>query len=135
MRYTQPKESKRFVDAAGINALAIAVGSAHCFYKEAPKLQIDLIGEINKVKMAALVLHGSSGIPNNQLQAVMKKGITKINLATEIQNIFMKSLQNELKDSDNIDLRQVFPKGYFPSNRFGRREIKNYKLQLTCTKK
>jgi fructose-bisphosphate aldolase class II/tagatose 1,6-diphosphate aldolase GatY/KbaY len=110
MRYTQPEEAKRFVDATGINALAIAVGSAHGFYKEEPKLQIDLIGEINKVTTAALVLHGSSGIPNNQLQAAIKKGITKINLATEIKNIFMKSLQKELKDSDNIDLRQVFPK-------------------------
>lgn len=110
MIYTQPEEAKRFVEATGINALAIAVGSAHGFYKEEPKLQIDLIGEINKVTTAALVLHGSSGIPNNQLQAAIKKGITKINLATEIKNIFMKSLQKELKDSDNIDLREVFPK-------------------------
>jgi fructose-bisphosphate aldolase class II/tagatose 1,6-diphosphate aldolase GatY/KbaY len=110
MIYTQPEEAKRFVEATGINALAIAVGSAHGFYKEEPKLQIDLIGEINKVTTAALVLHGSSGIPNKQLQAAIKKGITKINLATEIKNIFMKSLQKELKDSKNIDLRQVFPK-------------------------
>src|SRR5680860_27421 len=107
---TQPEEAKRFVDATGINTLAIAVGSAYGFYKEEPKLQIHLIGGINKVTTAALVLHGSSGIPNNQLQAAIKKGITKINLATEIKNIFMKSLQKELKDSDNIDLRQVFPK-------------------------
>ena len=110
MVYTQPDEAKEFVDATGINALAIAVGSAHGFYKEAPKLQIDLIGEINAVTSAALVLHGSSGIPNDQLQAAIKKGITKINLATEIKNIFMKTLQNELRHSDNIDLREVFPK-------------------------
>lgn len=110
MVYTQPSEAKEFVDATGINALAIAVGSAHGFYKEAPKLQIDLIGEINAVTSAALVLHGSSGIPNDQLQAAVKQGITKINLATEIKNIFMKTLQKELRDSDNIDLREVFPK-------------------------
>src|SRR5690606_8186735 len=86
------------------------VGSAHGFYKDEPRLQIDLIGEINAVTSAALVLHGSSGIPSNQLQAAIKKGITKINLATEIKNIFMKSLQKELKETDNIDLREVFPK-------------------------
>jgi len=110
MVYTRPEEAKQFVEATGVNALAIAVGSAHGFYKEEPKLQLDLIGEINAVTTAALVLHGSSGIPNDQLQAAIKKGITKINLATEIKNSFMKSLQKELKDTTNIDLREVFPK-------------------------
>lgn len=110
MIYTRPEDAKKFVDATGVNALAIAVGSAHGFYKDSPKLQLDLIREINVVTPAALVLHGSSGIPNDQLQAAIKNGITKINLATEIKNIFMKSLQIELKNSDNIDLREVFPK-------------------------
>ncbi|MBD1261426.1 class II fructose-bisphosphate aldolase [Maribacter polysiphoniae] len=110
MIYTQPEEAKQFVESTGINALAIAVGSAHGFYKNTPKLQLDLIKEINAVTDAALVLHGSSGIPDDQLQAAVKNGITKINLATEIKNIFMKTLQAELKATDNIDLREVFPK-------------------------
>ncbi len=110
MIYTQPQEAKTFVEATGVTALAIAVGSAHGFYKEEPRLEIDLIGEINAVTPAALVLHGSSGIPDNQLQAAIKKGITKINLATEIKNIFMKTLQQILQETDNIDLREVFPK-------------------------
>ena len=84
MIYTQPEEAKQFVESTGINALAIAVGSAHGFYKNTPKLQLDLIKEINAVTDAALVLHGSSGIPDDQLQAAVKNGITKINLATEI---------------------------------------------------
>ena len=109
MVYTRPEEAKKFVDATGVNALAIAVGSAHGFYKETPRLQLDLIKEINSVTEAALVLHGSSGIPDEQLQAAIKNGITKINLATEIKNIFMKSLQTELKHTSNIDLREVFP--------------------------
>ena len=110
MIYTQPEEAKQFVEATGINALAIAVGSAHGFYKKEPKLQINLIGEINKTTHASLVLHGSSGIPDIQLQAAIKMGITKINLATEIKNSFMKSLQKELQTTDSIDLREVFPK-------------------------
>ncbi len=110
MIYTQPDQAKEFVESTGVNALAIAVGSAHGFYKEAPKLQIDLIAQINNVTPAALVLHGSSGIPDEQLQAAIQQGITKINLATEIKNIFMKSLQHEFKNTDNIDLREVFPK-------------------------
>lgn len=110
MVYTQPSEAAEFVEATGVNALAIAVGSAHGFYKKQPKLQLDLISEINRATDAALVLHGSSGIPDVQLQAAIRNGITKINLATEIKNIFMKSLQKELKGTDNIDLREVFPK-------------------------
>lgn len=110
MIYTRPDEAKTFVEATGVNALAVAVGSAHGFYKETPKLQLDLIAEINEATDAALVLHGSSGIPDDQLQSAIKKGITKINLATEIKNAFMKSLQGVLKNTDNIDLREVFPK-------------------------
>jgi fructose-bisphosphate aldolase class II/tagatose 1,6-diphosphate aldolase GatY/KbaY len=109
MIYTQPGEAKKFVEATGVNALAVAVGSAHGFYKKAPQLQLELIGEINAMTDAALVLHGSSGIPDDQLQQAVKMGITKINLATEIKNAFMKQLQKELKTTDNIDLREVFP--------------------------
>lgn len=110
MIYTQPDEACRFVEETGINALAVAVGSAHGFYKETPKLQLDLIAEINAATSAALVLHGSSGIPHDQVQESIRRGITKINLATEIKNIFMKKLQEILADSDEIDLRKVFPK-------------------------
>jgi len=109
MIYTQPAEAKRFVAATGVNALAIAVGSAHGFYKKTPVLQLDLIEEINACTPAALVLHGSSGIPDDQLQAAIGRGITKINLATEIKNAFMKRLKQELLTTDNIDLREVFP--------------------------
>jgi ketose-bisphosphate aldolase len=109
MIYTQPDEARRFCELTGVNALAIAVGTAHGFYRETPRLQLDLIAEINRKSPAALVLHGSSGIPDDQLQEAIRKGITKINLATEIKNVFMKSLQGILKTTDNIDLRQVFP--------------------------
>ncbi len=110
MVYTQPDEAKNFVEQTGINALAIAVGSAHGFYKETPQLQLDLIEQINAATPAALVLHGSSGIPHDQLQRAISRGITKINLATEIKNIFMKTLQKVLQETDEIDLRVVFPK-------------------------
>ena len=109
MVYTQPDEAKRFVEATGIDALAVAVGSAHGFYTKTPELQLDLISEINEATTAALVLHGSSGIPHDQVQESIRRGITKVNLATEIKNIFMKKLQAVLADNDEIDLRKVFP--------------------------
>ena len=108
-QFTQPDEAKRFVEATGINALAIAIGSAHGFYKEPPKLQLDLISDIHRVTGAALVLHGGSGIPDDQLREAISRGISKINLATETKNIFMKTLQKILADNEEIDLRKVFP--------------------------
>jgi ketose-bisphosphate aldolase len=107
--FTQPEEAKRFVEETGVDALAIAIGSAHGFYKETPKLQIDLLARIHESTPAALVLHGSSGIPDDQLRSAISHGISKVNLATETKNIFMKTLQQTLMDSDEIDLRKVFP--------------------------
>jgi len=107
--FTRPDEAKLFVEETGVNALAVAIGSAHGFYKETPKLRLDLLTEINKATDAALVLHGGSGIPHNQIKEAVKKGICKVNLATEIKNMFMQTLKNKLMDSEEIDLRKVFP--------------------------
>jgi ketose-bisphosphate aldolase len=109
-QFTQPDEAKRFVEATGVNALAIAIGSAHGFYKETPKLQLELLSEIHAATTAALVLHGSSGIPDDQLKDAISRGITKVNLATETKNIFMRTLKDILTDNEEIDLRKVFPK-------------------------
>ncbi len=107
---TSAEDAKRFVEATGINALAVAIGNAHGFYKETPKLRLDLLREIRAVTTCALVLHGSSGIPDGQLQEAIRSGISKINLATETKNIFMRKLRSLLADSEEIDLRIVFPK-------------------------
>ncbi|MEO8416324.1 MAG: class II fructose-bisphosphate aldolase [Ginsengibacter sp.] len=107
--FTEPADAKRFVDETGVNALAIAIGSAHGFYKEEPAIDLDRLLAIKKVTNAALVLHGGSGIPHEVLQEAIKRGICKINLATEIKNIFMKTLKNKLANEDEIDLRKVFP--------------------------
>lgn len=107
---TSADDAKRFTEATGIDALAIAIGNAHGFYKEAPNLRIDRLREIREVTRCTLVLHGSSGIPDAQLQEAIRSGISKINLATETKNTFMKKLQSLLANSDEIDLRKVFPK-------------------------
>lgn len=107
--FTEPSEAKLFVEETGVNALAVAIGSAHGFYKVEPKLDLDRLSEIRKVTDAALVLHGASGIPHDVLWEAIKRGICKINLATEIKNIFMKTLKDKLANEDEIDLRKIFP--------------------------
>jgi fructose-bisphosphate aldolase class II/tagatose 1,6-diphosphate aldolase GatY/KbaY len=107
--FTEPNDAKHFVEETGINALAVAIGSAHGFYKDVPKIDLDRLSEIRKVTNTTLVLHGASGIPHDVLREAIKRGICKINLATEIKNIFMKTLKNKLTNEDEIDLRKVFP--------------------------
>ncbi len=108
--FTQPEEAARFVNETGVHALAVAIGSAHGFYKETPNLQLALLEKIHSATNAALVLHGSSGIPDDQLQGAIQRGIAKVNLATETKNIFMRTLKDVLSDNEEIDLRKVFPK-------------------------
>lgn len=109
LAYTDPAEAKYFVEATGVHALAVAIGTVHGFYKKEPKLDLERLREINDRVSIPLVLHGGSGIPGNTLKEAVKSGICKINLATEIKNIFMKTLKADLVASDQIDLRVVFP--------------------------
>jgi len=106
---TDAQQAADFVDLTGVDALAVAIGNAHGFYKQEPRLQFDALAEIARKVQVPLVLHGSSGIPGPDLQKAISLGICKINLATEIKNIFMRQLKTELNKTSEIDLRQVFP--------------------------
>lgn len=107
--FTDPEEAKFFIERTGVNALAVAIGSAHGFYQDEPRLDLERLSEINSIVKAALVLHGGSGIPGHVLKEAVNRGICKINIATEIKNIFMKNLADLLRDTSEIDLRKVFP--------------------------
>jgi tagatose 1,6-diphosphate aldolase GatY/KbaY len=107
--FTQPEDARRFVELTGVDALAVAIGSAHGFYKEAPVLQIELLRRLRQATPAVLVLHGSSGIPDDMLKEAIHNGISKVNLATEIKDAFMKTLKAHLFTTNEIDLRKVFP--------------------------
>lgn len=107
--FTQPHEAKQFVEATGVDALAVAIGTAHGFYDKEPKLDLERLSEINKVTDVTLVLHGGSGVSAESLRQAVDRGICKINLATEIKNIFMQTLKTELANNKEIDLRKIFP--------------------------
>jgi fructose-bisphosphate aldolase class II/tagatose 1,6-diphosphate aldolase GatY/KbaY len=108
-KFTEPQDAKRFVEATGVTSLAIAVGSRHGFYEGEPKLDIQRLAEINDLTNAFLVLHGASGIPSDILQTAIRNGITKVNVATDTKDVFMKTLKNVLQKNDDIDLRNTFP--------------------------
>ncbi len=107
--FTDPEEARIFVEQTGVDALAVAIGSAHGFYKKEPRLDIERLKEIHAIAGAALVLHGGSGIPATSLREAIENGICKINLATEIKNIFIRTLHTCLGSKEEIDLRKLFP--------------------------
>lgn len=82
--FTNVEDAVRFVDETGVSALAIMVGTAHGHYKKAPVLGIDRIAEIHAATKAHLVLHGGSGVPDDQIRAAVAAGIRKVNFGTDV---------------------------------------------------
>ena len=83
--YTDPLEAKEFVERTGVTSLAVAIGTAHGVYKGVPKLDLDRLAEIRKVVDIPLVLHGASGLSEESVVESIKRGICKVNFATELR--------------------------------------------------
>ena len=102
--YTKVDEARKFVNEAGVDALAIMVGTAHGHYKQAPVLALDRIAEIHAATRAHLVLHGGSGVPDDQIQASVKAGIRKINFGTDVCCSFLDEVRRTSPDLLAVDL-------------------------------
>lgn len=87
--YTEVEDAVNFVAQTGVVALAIAVGTAHGRYKKAPQVNISRIAEIRKAIPAAVVLHGGSGIPDDQVRDAIAAGIRKVNFGTDVCYAFL----------------------------------------------
>lgn len=81
---TDPDEAKRFVDETGVDALAVAIGTAHGLYKGTPKLDFGRLAEINAAVGIPLVLHGGSGSGDDNIHKACTMGIAKVNIVTDI---------------------------------------------------
>lgn len=90
--YTTVEEAKEFAEKTGVCALAVAVGTAHGRYKQAPKLAIERIKDIKDAAKIPLVLHGGSGIPDEEIKMAVKAGIRKINFGTDVCYSFLDSV-------------------------------------------
>ena len=82
---TDPMEAKEFVERTGITSLAVAIGTAHGFYIGTPVLDKERLSEIRKVVDIPLVLHGASGLTDQDVRDCVKRGICKVNFATELR--------------------------------------------------
>ncbi len=105
---TDPKEVEKFIEITNVDALAVAVGTAHGVYRSTPTLRLDRLDEINKISKAPLVLHGGSGTPDDQVKEAISLGITKINIFSEVLNGLNTGLKDKLNDIQNMSMWPVF---------------------------
>ena len=98
---TVPEEVARFVEITDVDALAVAIGTAHGVYQKTPTLRIDRLDEITAVCERPLVLHGGSGTPDDQMQNAIHHGITKINIYSDVVGVMNKGLKDKLNAMEN----------------------------------
>ena len=96
---TDPDEAAAYVEATGTDALAVAVGSSHAMLTRDAVLDLDLITALQRRLTVPLVLHGSSGIGDDTLAAAVRAGMTKINIATQLNKVFTAAVRERL-DAD-----------------------------------
>lgn len=107
--YTHPDEAEKYVKETGVGALAVMVGTAHGRYKKAPVLDIERIKTIKKLTGIPLVLHGGSGVPDEQIQLAVKAGIRKMNFSTDLCYSFLDACRERDKSIVGIDLFMTEP--------------------------
>jgi len=102
-KYTKPEVAALFCKETQCDSVAVAIGSAHGFYKETPKLDLARLEEINNATDVPLVLHGGSGIPNDQLEIAFTKGINKFNVGTEFLWLYYQTV----KKYEGVDIFEL----------------------------
>lgn len=100
--YTDPDDAVRFVKETGVTSLAVAIGTAHGIYKGEPKLDVERLSQIRKVVSIPLVLHGASGVPDEAVKDCIRRGISKVNFATELRIAFSDGIKEYLKDDPEV---------------------------------
>ena len=112
-QYTDPGEAAEFVEKSGISSFAVAIGTAHGIYKGEPKLNLELLERIHETVSVPLVLHGTSGVPYEQVRSCIARGICKVNYATELRITFTNTVKAYLTNQPE----QFDPKKYLGAGR------------------
>lgn len=110
---TNPAQAAAYVAATGVDALAVAVGSSHAMLTRDAVLDLGLINEISAAVPVPLVLHGSSGVPDDTLVAAIRAGLVKINIGTQLNKVFTAAVRAVLAADDRL----VDPRRYGAAGR------------------
>jgi fructose-bisphosphate aldolase class II len=99
---TRPDEARQFALDTGVDALAVAVGSSHAMTERTAALDLALVAAIRDVVPVPLVLHGSSGVPDDGLVAAVRAGMTKVNIATHLGSVFTAEVRRVLAETPGL---------------------------------
>jgi len=122
---TDPAEAAEFVRRTGISSLAVAIGTAHGFYQGTPKLDLKRLAAIRDRVEVPLVLHGASGVPDEDVQACVRLGVCKVNIATELRVAFTTGVRAFLHENeDAYDPKQLGNAGKGPVMRLAAEKIR-----------
>lgn len=106
--FTDPREAEEFCRETNVDALAIAIGTAHGQYKGVPKLDFDRLKDITGRISVPIVLHGSSGVPDEAIRQAISLGVAKVNIDTNIREAFTNAARKVFSDNPKeIDPRKV----------------------------
>lgn len=123
---TAPEEAQEFVARTGIDALAVAIGTAHGPYKGEPRLDFDRLQKIRDLVDVPLVLHGASGVPEEAIQKAISLGICKINIDTDLRQAFTAAMKQVLAEKPGeFDPRKLLGPG-----REALKQVAKQKIQL-----
>jgi fructose-bisphosphate aldolase, class II len=104
---TDPEEARDFVQRTGVHGLAVAVGTSHAMTSRTAQLDLELIEALHSTVTVPLVLHGSSGVPDEELRRAVDAGMTKINIATHLNKVFTTTVRRVLAErADLVDTRK-----------------------------
>lgn len=95
---TDPQEAKEFVERTGVTSLAIAIGTAHGFYSGTPVLDKERVSQIRELVSVPLVLHGASGLSDEEVRECVRRGICKVNFATELRKAYTDACKKLLEE-------------------------------------
>jgi len=98
--YTDPDEAVVFVRETGVDAVAVAIGTAHGFYQAPPVLKLEVAADVGRRVSIPMVLHGGSDTPHDLVRAAVRCGMAKVNFSTEYQSLFQQQLKNRLIELD-----------------------------------
>lgn len=99
--YTDPQEAKIFVERTGVDSLAIGIGTAHGVYKGIPKVNMEVLSAVRAVVDVPLVMHGTSGVPDEQVRDAVRRGICKVNYATDLRIAFTNGVKAYMNNNPN----------------------------------
>src|SRR5690606_10296550 len=100
---TDPGEAAAFVEATGVDALAVAVGNSHAMTEQTSRLDHDLIARLLAAIPVPLVLHGSSGASDDELAQAVRAGITKVNIATRFNKLMTDQIRQVLDSQPTVN--------------------------------